>query len=484
MKKFLGAAIFCSSFLFTAPIFAAAGDVPALLDVGAVSSCQVNLTWDAVAGVDSYVLEYSDKPVGNPNLSMAVVLGEVANTKTNFYHTQIIPGTEVIYGIRTKTGGVVSVGRTVSSAVTTGTFTDPNPPTSIVGNGLDDGKGAEVTWPSVVFGVNGTDTGYEVERKTYPSGGWAPVSGSPLPFALTFYNDGVPQLDPANAYQYRVRSFQNDLGCLPKEIKKSSWVEALIPTQPQNFSTSYIYDGGTPPIRLTWNDSTAEGSYEVNRVKDSTPLISVTENQNTTSYNEGNPQNGSVYEFSVRACAASSCSAPTATSSVRVARSPLEFIARLVYADDAEAKINLSFLDNLNFSGSNPSYNFKINENNFSPMVSVSPNGRGSEKTLEVREDAQALNSSFTYAVQADYGGPTSDWSEATVKTDVKYRLRGAAWSGYGNPNNLAGLGWLVMNSDGVAHLPPTKKWSVNIHQDGFMSGVAWAEASSTSGYG
>lgn len=486
MRKFLGTVIFCSSFFFAVVVFAAAGDVPALLDAKVVSSCQVNLTWDAVPDIDSYVLYYSNIPAGNPNLSKAVVLGEVDKTKTSFYHTQIDPGIKVIYGIRTKTSGVVSVGRTVSATVTTNTFTNPDVPSSITGNGRDNGKGAEIVWSPVTFGVNGTDIGYEVEKKTYPSGGWTPVPGSPLPFALTSYDDGVPQLDPTSAYQYRVRSFQNDLGCLPKEMASSSWIEALVPTQPQNFFTSYVFDGATPPIDVKWSASLGATSYKVSGTStvNSTQISLSIPDQPGTTYVQNNPTNGATYEYSVRGCADASCSAPTATSSVQVARSPLEFIVRLIYADDTEAKINLSFLDNLNFLGSNPSYNFKINENNFSPGVSVPTDGRGPEKTLEVKEDAQALNSSFTYAVRADYGGPTSDWSEATVKTDIKYRLRGAAWSGYGDPNNLAGLGWLVMNSDGVAGLEPTKKWSVNIHQDGFMSGVAWAEAKDQSGYG
>jgi hypothetical protein len=519
MRKFLSSAFFLSTFCFvffvfiTTNSFVSAANAPVPTDItpapGAsaggiiatkASSCQVNLTLSADPNAISYVLQYTTTPTAPNFISVPGYNGQA----TEFSHFGINPNTKIVYRYKIIFDSSES-GWFDSSEIDTGDFSNPGVPTNVSGLGSDGGRQIEIDWSPSTFGVAGPNKGYEIERSLSADGvawsTWSPVrkntdSNYPSISGVFFFpdNDNGEDLRNNRAYKHRIRSFQNDLGCIPSKEKQSAWVEIQTPTTPTNFKVDYPFGVGTPPVSVTWSASIGANTYKINGTStiNSTDASLSIADQPSVGYTLNDPTDGATYNFSIRGCTATSCSAPTTERSVIVDNSPNELISRIFYIDEVgkKAKLNLSWLDNLKNGTNEPSYQFEraINDGAFTTSnIGSGARFKSSRPQNEMVEtfDEVDLNKTYKYKVQGKLLSATSVFSpESFVDTKVKYILRGAAWSGYKDPNNPSGLEWLVMNSDGIGLTDSSKKWNVNILQDGFMSGVAWSKASSTAGYG
>ena len=493
MKRLFGILFFAFIFsLGISPVYspkavAAAGPFVGSITASGASSCQVDLNFTAAPGAISYVLQYSVTPASNPKFNQGgVPVPGYDGTVAFFSHTGLNPNTKIAYRYKAIFDGSESDWYE-SAVVDTGSFSTPNKPDGISGFGYDAGHGVQIDWLPVTFDANG-DRGYEVERQKFGDVSWTPAP--PLPDSLNSYNDGG--LDANFSYDHRVRSFQNDLGCAVGETKKSNWSSISTPTMPTNFSVSYVFGAGNPPVEVDWSASSGANTY---KISGTSTINSVSSNlsisdQASTGYTLNNPTDETTYQFSVRGCTTTSCSAPTETKQVIVDNSPNNFVAKIFYIDEATklAKLSFSWLDNLKNGASEPSYRLEKTSDGatavFAPTGLSYKSPRTQNGPVEGFENVP-LNKNFSYRVKATLSGQDSEFSPAVnLNTEVKYVLRGAAWSGYGSTENPAGLGWVVMNSKGVAGLAADREWSVNIHQDGFLSGVAWAAAKDNSGYG
>lgn len=470
------------------------------LTASVVSSCQINLSLSADPSASSYVLQYTTTPLA-PNFSNVPGYDGQA---VEFSHSGISPNTKAIYRYKIIFDGSES-GWFYSSEVDTGDFLNPGVPTNVSGFGTDGGRQVEVGWSPSTFDVVGTNKGYELERSSSANGStWSTwslvkkdtISNYPSISGVLFFpdNNTGSNLEIDRAYKHRIRSFQNNLGCVPAREKQSAWVEIQTPTTPTDLNVDYPFGVGTPPVSVDWLSSIGASTYKINgtsTVNSVNTNLSISD-QSSTSYTINNPIDGATYTFSVRGCTSTSCSDSTTNKGAIVDNSPNELISRIFYIDEAgkKAKLNLSWLDNLKNGANEPDYQFEksINDGAFvSSNIGTSARFKTSRPQNGVVEtfDEVDLNKTYKYKVQGKLLSATSAFSkEASIDTKIKYLLRGAAWSGYKDASDPAGLGWLAMSSDGLVGYTADKKWNVSISQDGFMSGVAWAEADGKSGYG
>jgi hypothetical protein len=458
------------------------------------SSCQVKLNWIKDQIGNGYAVEYSTTPASNPNFSNGgteILRGNF----DQFLHSGIAPNTKIKYRYKVLFNNLPDSQWYESNTIDTGSFAVPNDPTGVSSFGSNGGGTVEIDWSPVTFSANG-EKGYKLERRE-GSGSWTPVPNSPIPSTLNFYVDG-PSLNTSKLYFHRIKSFQNDLGCTVIQTKTSAnWVSVETPTQPTNFAVAYSFGVGAPPIEVIWSPSLGASKYVIsgtstlNGTAVSIPIEDVLPGNLTSfKYTLNNPTDGATYKFSVRGCNAISCSAPTEEKIVIVDNSPNNLIARIFYVDgiNKKARVNISWLDNLKNGASELNYEFQktVGTNpptTFSPSVSFKT-PRVQNGPVEVFDEVD-LKTSYKYKVRATSSDQASSYSsESAINTQIKYILHGAAWSGYKDKDNPVGLGWLVMNSDGIVGLNNNQNWSVNVDESGLLSGVAWAEATSTAGYG
>lgn len=479
------------------------GSFSGSITASVVSSCQVDLVFTSDPSANSYVLQYTTTPA-------APIFSDVPGydgQATTFSHSEINPNTKIIYRYKMVFDGSDSswfyYGE--NGEIDTGDFSSSSVPTNVSGFGVDGGRQVEIDWSPSAFTVVGPNKGYELERSSSADGStWSTwslvkkdiVSNYPSISGVFFFpdnNDGS-NLETDRAYKHRIRSFQNNLGCVPAREKQSDWVEIQTPTTPTDLNVNYPFGVGTPPISVDWLSSIGASTYKINgtsTVNSVDTNLSISD-QSSTSYTKTNPIDGATYTFSVRGCTPTSCSDSTTNKGAIVDNSPNELISRIFYIDEVgkKAKLNLSWLDNLKNGTNEPSYQFEksINDGAFSVSnIGASARFKTSRPQNGVVEtfDEVDLNKTYKYKVQGKLLSATSAFSpESLVDTKVKYLLKGAAWSGYKDASNPSGLGWLAMSSDGIVGYTSDKKWNVNISQDGFISGVAWAEADGKSGYG
>lgn len=336
--------------------------------------------------------------------------------------------------------------------------------------------------------------GFQVWLTSSTNGGATFLSYNPsptydeLPGYTTLQDVNVPNVNWAHKIKLNAIT-SGGLGCdptRPEHTGASAADEIIVPARPQNVAA--IYNQAADSINVTWDDSsTGEGDeedFEVWRgVGASYPVSLVaTLSRGTTSYTDASCGAGTTCFYRVRACRGTtlrSCSfySELGQASTGIA-TPSDLEARLVKVSRTTGKgyVNLSWNDrNIDESGFTVE-RADVSSGIFSPIVLGGCEFRLLGRNINECTDEIRLGADYKYRVLARKDlvfSPPSN--EIVVKANVNLALQGQAWSAITSSlwSRYGGIGWVDFNST-------DNKYSVHVHTDGSLSGLAWAD----NGYG
>jgi hypothetical protein len=237
-------------------------------------------------------------------------MGSVAANITTFANPGLVPG--VMYQYRVRACGLVGCSPMVSASPVTAP-TPPAAPAAAAAEAVTATR-IRVTWTDGIT----TETAFSLSRRVSVGGVWGVWEEITQPAANT-----VEYLDTGltigQGYQYRVRAC-NPGGC-------SGWTTAtpvtipLIPTAPSGLTAMAFEDSS---VELAWTDgSTNETGFEIWMrtyaggtwsawAQEGAPAPA-----NAVAYGVGIMDTGGTYQFRIRACNTTGCSAFTSSVTVR-----------------------------------------------------------------------------------------------------------------------------------------------------------------------
>jgi len=184
-------------------------DVPANVSVSTASTSQLNLSWDASSGADSYQISRSTSS-GSGYSQIATGI-----TATSYNNTGLSVGDQYFYKIR----AVNSEGNSAYSSEANG-WTLPGQVTGGSGSAQSNTQ-INLSWNN----PSGTETGYKVERATSSGGSFSQIATP----SGTSYNDTGLTLN--TTYYYKVRAYNTGgNGAYSSEFNETTQNNASAPT--------------------------------------------------------------------------------------------------------------------------------------------------------------------------------------------------------------------------------------------------------------
>ena len=269
---------------------------PSGLSATTISSTQINLSWSAATGtVATYHVERS-----TTTGSGFVEIASVSSATTTFSNsTGLTAATQYFYRVRAcNTGGCSAY--TLEAAATTLPL-PPGAPSGLTASAVSSGQ-INLSWTA----ASGTVATYHVERSTTPGSGFLEI-GSVGAATTTFPNSG---LNASTQYFYRVRAC-NTGGCSAYTLEASATTLPNLPGAPSGLIASTV---SAAQINLSWSAGTGTiDSYRIERRTGAAAFgeIAVVPSATLTHADLGLAA-GTQYDYQVRACNVSGCSAFTA----------------------------------------------------------------------------------------------------------------------------------------------------------------------------
>lgn len=480
------------SLVFGAVIFALTGltnaqgvPAPSTFTASVRSACTVDLAWSPVSSADTYEVQYTTDE------SFFLGGDPVVNTADTAYVDEgLDAGVSYRYRVRTRTPGNQSAWKLSEPnvATTLALPAAPAAPTAFTATGRNtpgfEGREVDLAWESTSISEYG---GFVVERalKTQPND-WTVLAT--LPSTFRAYRDGVPLLNAATVYRYRVRSFESAFGCDSTNRSYSDYTGiAEVATRPTGLSASYEYNPNsqTNQINLSWTKGNGHAYQEVERMRsDESGFTTVASNvpPGTQAWSDTTVATNSTYTYRVRGCTedagAQGCSSYTNTATASVSNAPQNF--RLL----SQAAGGSGGIARFEWSNTFPNNNYEVRRvasgGAIATFTVAGPNGNIA--TVSFSDSGVPLGDSYTYSVRSDFGGLFSDYSTAV---NVNFRItsvKGWFWSSTG-PGT--GLGWGRLSNDSIPsawdHLgantaaPDAEPFGVFVDDAGALSGYAWS---------
>ncbi|HEY7115245.1 MAG TPA: fibronectin type III domain-containing protein [Tepidisphaeraceae bacterium] len=254
---------------------------PTGLVATAFSASRIDLAWDDSTGETGYVIERSTNGVNYATIAT------VAADVTSFPNTGLVAGTTYYYRIRAANAGGNS---DVSARAST--ITMPAAP-SIGGSALSTSQ-INLSWGNVAG-----ETGYRLETSADGSN-WSVLTTTSANY-VTYANTG---LSTDTLHYYRVIAF-NSSG--------DGGVSAIISRRTVLAAPTGLVTTPSPTsVALSWNDSTGETGYRIERFNGVNWAAIATTGANVTSFTNTGLVKGRTYYYRIRAINAGGDSAPTA----------------------------------------------------------------------------------------------------------------------------------------------------------------------------
>jgi fibronectin type 3 domain-containing protein len=258
-----------------------------------------------------------------------------------------------------------------------------------------------VTSSSVQLGWtdnSATETGFEVERSR-AGGPFARVAIAG-PDNTTFTDTG---LDPGTVYTYRVRAC-NDGGC--SDYAGDTDAETLPPPAPAAPSGLSATAVSSTAIRLEWTDNSSdETRFEIQRRQGSASFVAVANvGESVTAYTDNGLEPATAYDYRIRACHDSGCSAYTGASATTDDPPPPAPPSALSATATSRDRIAVTWSDN-----SDDEISFVLQRrgpggDDFSLLAELEPD-------TESYEDRISGEGTYTYRIQACGTHACSDFS-------------------------------------------------------------------------
>jgi len=245
---------------------------PTGLTATAPSTTEIDLTWNDSTNETTYRLERS---LDERTWTLVATLGADV---TSYANTGLVGGTRYLYRVRAVNAGGASAPSTNAS-----TYTVPLAPT-ISGTVASDTQ-VNVAWSN----VNG-ETNYVLQRSDDGVNGWTTI-GSPLANVIGFANTG---LTADTSYSYRVIA-HNASG---DSAASAVFTAHTLIHQVSNFHAVGV---STSQIDLSWDDSTGETGYRIERYAGTAWALLTTVGADVHTYSNTGLAAGTAYYYRVRA---------------------------------------------------------------------------------------------------------------------------------------------------------------------------------------
>jgi hypothetical protein len=260
------------------------------------------------------------------------------------------------------------------------------------------------------------ETGFTLQRRQQGGGVWGAWStaGSPAANATTFNNTG---LTGGTTYQYRVRAC-NTQGCSAWSMS-GTITTPVLPAAPSG-ATAVAVSGAQ--VDVTWTDGSAnETRFELLRRTRNADLtwgsyaLLASPAANATGYSDTGVNEGTTYQYRVRACNAAGCSALASSNSVTTPATVPAAPSSLTGAALSPTQVQLGWSDN---SGNETHFQLQRRVRNSGIWTSYALLASPAANATAYLDAAVSAGTTYRYRVRACNGTTCSAWSnESTVST-------------------------------------------------------------------
>ena len=459
----------------------------------AISACEIDLSWDAQQAA-SFEIQRSTDGTFFSGVTTITAPGDSVLWKD----AQLPTSTPFYYQMRAKSSTRQSSPWSDPANASTLPLPAPGAPTITSGVGISGNKQITLSFTAPValsdFG------GFFVERAMFGNNNFAVLNaGNPLPSSFTSFsdNDGGTNLNPANVYQYRIRSLESGKGCGDVKAYSPYSGVVVVPTAPSNLSASFSYNPtkANDTVELSWTGSKGQDFYEVWRGTGSASMAFFVKASGAP-YSDSNTQANTKYFYKIRACTNSGgCSDFSNEDSRTVASAPQRLIATIAAMHSGTpgtADIALSWDNTF------PERNYYLERATSTTGTFVQAGGAiagksASEPSMSHQDSGLPTGYTYFYRVRSKFGTNFTNYSNlASVDTNVT-PLSGWAWAAADGSGGVPhGIGWIKFDSETT----PADSISYGVYRNAsnVLSGYAWSgikcaagenrPASSTCGYG
>lgn len=367
--------------------------IPQNLAASVVSSSQINLTWNAVAGANSYQLERS--PNGNDPWEK---IADPAGNDTRYEDKNRTPDTRYYYRIRAVVNGNVSGYSNRADAATPDVA--PAAPARLVATAVSYSQ-INLQWAD----VSNNESGFQVERSPNGNDSWTKIA-DPGANSTTYSDQSV---QPQTQYFYRVRAV-NAAGPSAFSDPANATTPVGPPAKPQNLVATAA---STTQINLTWTAIATAANVLIERSPDGSNNWSQIADLPgvTTTFEDKNLSQNTRYYYRIRAKNASGTSPFSDVANATTPDAPPAAPARLVATTASVSQINLSWAD---LSANESSFEVERGSSTtdtFSKVASLPAN------TTTYEDKNLTDNTPYCYRIRAGNAAGNSAFTEVVCAT-------------------------------------------------------------------
>jgi titin len=301
----------------------------------AVSSSQVDVSWEDVTGESGYRVERSSTGTGG-----WTQVGTAGQDAASYSDTGLAASTTYYYRVAATSGNGDSAPSTVVSATTLA----PPPPAAPGGLAAEAVSSSRIDlgWQDVAG-----ESGYAVQRSATGSGGWTQV-GTTGPDVTSYSDIG---LAASTAYYYRVIATSDNGNSAPSAVVSATTLAPPPPVTPTGVAATAM---SSSQVDVSWADVAGESGYAVQRSADGTGGWTQvgTTGQDVTSFSDVGLAASTAYYYRVIATSDNGDSAASAVVSATTFAPPLPGAPDGVTATAvSSSRIDVAWLDVAGESG-------------------------------------------------------------------------------------------------------------------------------------
>src|SRR5690348_10343727 len=290
---------------------------PTNLAAHAVSTSQINLSWNQPANLGNLILTgYKIERSVNGG-SWYTIVSNTGSTGTTYSDTGLSPSTTYTYRVSAITILLVSSPSNTASATTASPVTVSQPPTGLTAS-ADSFSQITLNWNAPSNNGGSAIIGYKIARSSDGGSTWSTIVSNTGSTSTTYSNSG---LSPNTTYSYRVYAINSVGTSSPSNTASATTlIQVLAPQSPTGLSATAI---SSSQINLSWtapsnNGGSAITGYKIEQSTNSgstwSVIVSNTGSTGTTYSNVGLAASTS-YAYRVSAINSVGTSIPSGTAS-------------------------------------------------------------------------------------------------------------------------------------------------------------------------
>ncbi|MGI0088647.1 MAG: fibronectin type III domain-containing protein [Nitrosotalea sp.] len=375
---------------------------PTGLTATAVSSSQINLSWNAPtdnggSAITGYKIERSN----DTGTTWSTIVANTASTSTTYSDSGLSASTTYTYRV----SAINSVGTSSpSNTASATTFTVPQPPTGLTATAASSSQ-INLSWTASNNGGSAI-TGYKIERSNDTGTTWSTVQSNTGTAGTTYSDTG---LTASTAYTYRVSAINSVGTSLPSSTASATTQGAATAPQPPTGLTATA--ASSSQINLSWttpanNGGSSVTGYEIERARGNLSFGSFSNSTDTLFFSRGNTTSFSdtglapstAYNYTVFAKNSVGASKPSNTASATTFTVP-QPPTGLTATAASSSQINLSWTASNNGGSAITGYMIERSNDTGATWSTVQSNTGTAGTTYS--DTGLLQNTTYTYRVSA-----------------------------------------------------------------------------------